>query len=91
MQRLSTLAFLITLAIFATMFMFLMALIVYVLGPSAKIFVFAFCIPAASVMALFGLILLTLALADAIHFYTMKWRYRERHYQTHYRARRDQR
>jgi len=87
MQRLSTLAFLITLAIFATLFMFLMALIVYVLGPSAKIFVYAFCIPVAAVMVLFGLILLVLALADAIHFYTMKWRYRERQYRT----RRDQR
>ena len=89
MQRLSTLAFLITLAIFATLFMFLMALIVYVLGPSAKIFVYAFCIPVAAVMVLFGLILLVLALADAIHFYTMKWRHQERRYQTQYRARRD--
>ena len=90
MQRLSTLAFLITLAIFATVFMFLIALIVYVLGPSAKIFVYAFCMPIAAVMVLFGLILLVLALADAIHFYTMKWRYRERQYQTLNRARRDQ-
>ena len=89
MRRLSTLAFLITLAIFATLFMFLMALIVYVLGPSAKIFVYAFCIPVAAVIVLFGLILLVLALADAIHFYTMKRRYRERQYHTRYRARRD--
>ena len=91
MRRLSTLAFLITLAIFATLFMFLMALIVYVLGPSAKIFVYAFCIPVAAVMLLFGLIMLVLALADAIHFYTMKWRYRERQYHTQYHTRRGQR
>lgn len=91
MQRLSTLAFLITLALFVTLFMFLMALIVYVLGPSAKIFVYAFCIPAASIMVLFGLILLVLALADAIHFYTMKWKHRERQYQTQYHTRRGQR
>jgi hypothetical protein len=89
MQRLSTLAFLITLTIFSTTFMFLMALIVYVLGPSAKIFVYAFCIPVATVMVLFGLILLVLALADAIHFFTMKWRHREHQYQTRHRTRRD--
>ena len=91
MQRLSTLAFLITLAIFATLFMFLIALIVYVLGSSAKIFVYAFCIPVAAVMVLFGLILLVLALTDAIHFYTMKWRHRERQYHDAYRSRRVQR
>ena len=89
MQRLSTLAFLITLAIFATIFMFLMTLIVYVLGSSAKIFVYTFCIPIAVVMVLFGLILLVLALADAIHFYTTKWRYRELQYEAQYRTRRD--
>ncbi len=80
MQRFSTLAFLITLAIFVTLFMFLIALIVYVLGPYAKIFVYVFCIPVAAVMVLFGLILLVLALADVIHFYAVKWRHREHQY-----------
>jgi hypothetical protein len=82
MQRLSSLSFIVSLVVFATLFMFLMIVIVEVLGASAWIVVYLICIPLVVALVIFGLILLTLALTDVLHFYTTKWRHRESQYQT---------
>jgi type VI protein secretion system component VasK len=80
-DRLSVIAFLVTLAIVATVFMFLNALIVYVLGPAARVYILSVGVPSVIVLLLFGLVLLALALTNATHFYKSKWENRENHYE----------
>ncbi len=80
MRRLSILTSLVKLAIFAIVFLLLVVMIIKVLGASAKFFVYFFCIPVTVLMAIFGFILLILALADVVNYYALKWKHRDRQY-----------
>lgn len=81
MRRLYVIAALVTLAIVATVFMFMNALIVRVLGPAARMYVLIVGIPTIAVLWLFELAVLVFVMTDIIHHYKLKWEHREHYYE----------
>ncbi|MGI9057025.1 MAG: hypothetical protein ACR2H5_00410 [Ktedonobacteraceae bacterium] len=78
MDRLSTFATLVMAAIATTALMFLTALIVWVLGPTAIYFVWLVCIPLDLVLLFLALVLLVVSLSTALHLLKL-WRVDEEH------------
>lgn len=73
--------YVIALAIAATVFMFMNALIVHVLGSAAKAYVLIVGIPTVVVLFLCFLVALVFVMTDIIHSYKLKWEHREHYYQ----------
>lgn len=77
MKRRQLLTALIVLVVAATLYMFLVAVIVDTLGEDAVPFVLYTCIPASVVLLLFLIIIPALFIIDMIHARIIKWKERE--------------
>ena len=78
MDRLSTFATLVMAAIVTTALMFLTALIVWQLGPTAIFFVWSVCIPVELLLLILDLVLLVVSLSTALHLLKL-WSKDEEH------------
>jgi len=81
MDRLSTIASLVALAIFATVFMFLTALIFSVLGPAAIYFVWFVCVPVECILLCFGLVVMVVTLSNTLYSLKLRRKDEEHLYQ----------
>ena len=88
MERLSTKAALITLAILATVSMFLFALVASLVGPGSPYFLWIVCLPFECILLLFWLPVMFVAQAHVLHMLKLS-RADEEHYYQMLRERRE--
>jgi hypothetical protein len=81
MNRFSIIAALVAFAIFATLLMFLTALIIHALGSTAIFFVWVICVPVECVLLCSGLAVMFVTQANVIHSLRLKREDEEHHYQ----------